>query len=148
MDSNFNNTNDFEPQLEWDSMEDDFSSKEDISLDSLDEENQNRTEILLYSIYKSFENEESLNSSLKKKFSNFILGILLALTSVISIVVIFQGFSLIHLEEWTLRIFVSGIFIEIVALINIMVTSLFPKDDRKIYLDFIKEFAVYKNKIL
>ncbi|MBK1809129.1 hypothetical protein JHL18_00505 [Clostridium sp. YIM B02505] len=136
-----------EGQLEWDeNSNSELDANEDIRLDNEDGEMQNKIDILLYSIAGSFPKEEDLNSTLKKRFSTVILIILGVLTGVISIIIILQGFKIIQLEEWTLRLFVTGTFVEIVALINIMVTSLFPKDDRKVYLDFIKEFALLKDK--
>ncbi|NRY59830.1 hypothetical protein [Clostridium beijerinckii] len=129
----------------------DFSDKEtnandqsDIKLDDEDEESRAKINTLLDCIANTFPVEEQLNGTLKKWFSIFILIILLILSIVISAVVILEGFKLygFDLEEWTLRLFVSGVFLEIIVLIKIMINSLFPKDDRKLYLDFIKECAI------
>jgi uncharacterized membrane protein YcjF (UPF0283 family) len=131
-----------------------FDDKETIqatttkTLDDELEKNITEASTFIDSLTKSFASEEISNSGLKKTFSKFILGILALLSIVISAVIILQGFKLynFNLEEWTLRLFVTSVFIEIIALIKIMINSLFPKDDRKVYLDFVKECAIGDNK--
>ena len=47
-------------------------------------------------------------------------------------------------DEWTIRLFITGIFAEIVALVKIVINNLFPKSGNKDFMDFINTF--YFNK--
>ncbi len=47
-------------------------------------------------------------------------------------------------DEWTIRLFITGIFAEIVALVKIVINNIFPKSGNKDFMDFINTF--YFNK--
>lgn len=44
------------------------------------------------------------------------------------------------MEEWTFRLIVTGVFVEIVAIFKIIVTNLFPVNGSKDFLEFIGNF--------
>ncbi len=57
-----------------------------------------------------------------------------------------MGTGKLKYNEWTIRLFITGVFIEIVGIIQIIVTSLFPKEDRKNYFDFLDKCTHHKHE--
>lgn len=138
----FENTADAEEELTWDDEDFDEEDFDDYLINNEEEDFTSRSiDLLLTYISDSFPKEELLNSTLKKWFSGVILGLLIILTLSTVVIIILCGAGTLKIEEWTLKLFITGVFIEIVAIIRIIVNSLFPKDDRKVYLDFIKSLA-------
>lgn len=123
--------------LSWEDTIDEGSTYNDLTLNKNES---NATDLLLSAINRSFVQEENLNISLKIWFSKIIVLLLVVLTIVICGIVIFQGLGKLKLEEWTLRIFATGVFVEVIAVVRIIANSIFPKDDRKTYLEFINRF--------
>lgn len=73
------------------------------------------------------------------------IGVILIIQIVyINIVIWGIGAKFMSFDEWTIRIFVTGVFAEIVALVKIVVNNIFPKNGNKDFMDFINAF--YFNK--
>ncbi|NEZ85920.1 hypothetical protein EXN65_14670 [Clostridium botulinum] len=103
-------------------------------------------DMLLNAIANSFPQEQKLNENLKKKFSRVLLFLLSILIFSIVGIVLFMGTGKLKYNEWTIRLFITGVFIEIVGIIQIIVTSLFPKEDRKNYFDFLDKCTHHKHE--
>lgn len=111
-----------------------------ISLNKIEEENNvksNSIDMLLSFIANSFPNEQKTNKCLKIILSIVLSIILLSLVASTILIVWKMGKGLFKYDEWTIRLFITGIFAEIVGIIKIIINSLFPKEDRKLYLEFI-----------
>ena len=118
---------------------------DEVSIESDLDDNNTAMDTLFQSISNTFSEEEKTSISLKKVITYSALLLLALLIIVTSTVVILQGLGIMHLEQWTLNLFIVSVLVEVIGVVKIIVGSLFPKDDRKTYLDFIKEFTSRNN---
>ena len=118
---------------------------DEVSIESDLDDNNTTMDTLFQSISNTFSEEEKTSISLKKVITYSALLLLALLIIVTSTVVILQGLGVMHLEQWTLNLFIVSVLVEVIGVVKIIVGSLFPKDDRKTYLDFIKEFTSRNN---
>ncbi|BAE47821.1 hypothetical protein G8S49_05900 [Clostridium botulinum C] len=105
----------------------------------------NGVDMLLNFIASSFPNEQKTNSRLKITLSIILSVILIELVASTILIVWNIGKGTFKYDEWTIRLFITGIFAEIVGIVRIIVNSLFPKEDRKLYLEFIDK-CVHDNQ--
>lgn len=88
-------------------------------------------------IMKMWEKEKKMERFLKYIFSG-VIGVLLIVQIIILNVLLFNiGAKKFQFDEWTLRLFITGVFAEIVALIKIIITNLFPKNGGKEFMEFL-----------
>lgn len=69
------------------------------------------------------------------------LGVLLVAQIVCINIIIFKiGLKSMEFDEWTIRLFITGVFAEIVALVKIIVNNLFPESGSKDFMEFLNNF--------
>lgn len=71
-----------------------------------------------------------LNIKLKKEFSKFIKGLVIAWVVFIMFMVFFSGVKLIQLSDSVLVALIAGTSVNIIGLIMIIVRHLFPSSDK------------------
>lgn len=89
-------------------------------------------------------NEKKSEQRMKRGLSYVISTILIIQIVYINIIVWKIGKGTMIFDEWTIRLFITGVFAEIVALVKIVVSNIFPKSGNKDFMDFINAF--YFNK--
>lgn len=97
-----------------------------------------QTEVLLEYIKADFQRETENNRTFK-----WITVIVMMAILIISI--IFLGFFMwklgtekLKINDVTLNIFITGVFVEVAMLVKIILESIFPKNERELYLKFIE----------
>lgn len=102
-------------------------------------EPQNSSATSLVEVLKIWKKERKYDLILK-------IGISVVLTLLVSGQVIFLmnllykiGEGKLKYNEWTLRLFVTSIFLEVVAMFRIVVSHLFPKNGSKDMIEFIQK---------
>lgn len=133
-------------------MEQGFENQEELELDeeeinkeeivnTLEDSSHTMGDMILTQVYNTFPIEQRFNRILKIIFSSIILLILVGLTCSIVYIVFKIGQEKYKFDEWTIRLFITGVFVEVIAVVKIIVSSLFPKDERQLYLKFINDCA-------
>lgn len=97
--------------------------------------NSNSDFIEILNIWKS---ERKLELGLKKMVCKTLIWLIFGEALFIALMVILQGAQIWTLEEWTFRLIIVSVFIEIVGVFIIVVKSLFPEDSSKSMLELIK----------
>ena len=91
-----------------------------------------------------WKDEKKTEQRMKQGLSLGISIILVIQVIFINVIVWKIGKGEMDFDEWTIRLFITGIFAEIVALVKIVINNLFPKSGNKDFMDFINTF--YFNK--
>ena len=91
-----------------------------------------------------WKDEKKTEQRMKQGLSLGISIILVIQVIFINVVVWKIGKGEMDFDELTIRLFITGIFAEIVALVKIVINNLFPKSGNKDFMDFINTF--YFNK--
>ena len=96
-----------------------------------------QTEVFLEYIKTDFKRETKNNRILK-----WVTVIVMMLILIISIIFLGAfmwnlGIEKLKINDATLNIFITGVFVEVVMLVKIILESIFPKNEREFYLKFI-----------
>ena len=94
------------------------------------------------SVLKMWQREKKTERLLKLVFSSVIGVILIVQISILNFLVIQIGQGNLKFDEWTIRLFVTGVFAEIVALVKIIITNLFPQNGGKDFMDFLNNMFI------
>lgn len=97
-----------------------------------------QTEVFLEYIKTDFKRETKNNRILK-----WVTVIVMMLILIISIIFLGAfmwnlGIEKLKINDATLNIFITGVFVEVVMLVKIILESIFPKNERELYLKFIE----------
>ena len=75
--------------------------------------------------------ERDSDLKLKKTYATRIFILLCFELLILAAIIMFQGFGLIDIEEWTFGIFVNGVILQTFSLIKLIVKSLFSQESSK-----------------
>lgn len=130
--------NDAEDILDEIFNDDDSDNINRIESDVDTDQTAGQTEMLLEYIKVDFERETSNNRVLK--WITVISMMIILITSVIFLGVFMWnlGIERLKINDTTLNIFITGVFVEVVMLVKIILESIFPKNERELYLKFIE----------
>lgn len=97
-----------------------------------------QTEVFLEYIKTDFKRETKNNRILK-----WVTVIVMMLILIISIIFLGAfmwnlGIEKLKINDATLNIFITGVFVEVVMLVKIILESIVPKNERELYLKFIE----------
>ena len=70
--------------------------------------------------------DQQSNRNLKQKYALWFIYILIAQLIVMNVLIVFQGLTLIHLDEVSFRFYTTSTIIEVFGVIVIIVNNLFP----------------------
>lgn len=107
------------------------------------EARENNTSLEILTIWKQ---EKRTERWMKISFSVVIGLILISQICYIDIIMSKIGDQQMNFDEWTIKLFVTGVFIEIIGLVKIVAENLFPKDGNKNFMKFIEEMYSKNNK--
>lgn len=91
---------------------------------------------MITSVWKE---EREAQSKLKKNISMILIFTLVTQLVIINFIIFFIGFNYINIEQWTLRLYITGVFVEVVAVIKIILKSLFPESNNGDMIHLIEE---------
>lgn len=97
-------------------------------------------QIELIKILEVWKEEKRSDQKIKIIICLVVLGIVINQVHFINKLVSNIGNGSWKMEEWTFRLIVTGVFVEIVAIFKIIVTNLFPVNGSKDFLEFIGNF--------
>ena len=97
-------------------------------------------QIELIKILDVWKEEKRSDQKIKIIICLVVLGIVINQVHFINKLVSNIGNGSWKMEEWTFRLIVTGVFVEIVAIFKIIVTNLFPVNGSKDFLEFIGNF--------
>ncbi|MBY6898090.1 hypothetical protein [Clostridium botulinum] len=126
----------------WDElMGPNYSLANEVDTTLHNEKTASGTDVILNTLSEYLPKEQKLNKRLKMIFSIILLIILIMLTVFLIGIIVYLGLGKLKFDEITLRLVITGIFAEVIGIIKIMVSSIFPEDDKKLLYDFIKNCA-------
>jgi cation transport ATPase len=88
-------------------------------------------------VLQAWENQQEEERKLRKTYANWFLAGLFLQVVLINTAFFFIGFGLLVVEKWLATTFIMAVFIEITALVSVIVNYLFPKGGKSAE-DFIK----------
>lgn len=94
----------------------------------------------LIKILDVWQEEKKSDQTIKILICLVVLGIIIYQVYFINKLVSNIGNGSWNMEEWTFRLIITGVFVEIVAIFKIIVTNLFPVNGSKDFLEFIGNF--------
>lgn len=94
----------------------------------------------LIKILDVWQEEKKSDQTIKIIICLAVLGIIISQVHFINKLVSNIGSGSWHMEEWTFRLIITGVVVEIVAIFKIIVTNLFPVNGSKDFLEFISNF--------
>lgn len=105
-----------------------------------DEQKQNLKKSSDYLEVLAIWKKEKRTEQIMKIILSAVLGVIL-ITQIICVnIIIFKiGDQSLKFEEWTIRVFIMGVFAEIVALVKIIVNNLYPQNGSKDFMEFINQ---------
>lgn len=121
------------------SGETNLSSKDDLSFDDkLKLEKQKNENTRIHTILEIWKEQQNAERTLREKYANWFIWILISQLAVISVVFILVGCSMLKYEQWTINIFVFSVFGEIVGIVSIIVRYLFTSTSKEM-IELIKD---------
>lgn len=101
---------------------------------------ESKNEDYFIEILKVWKDEKKSEQGTRNVICVVMLGLMIAQVWFVNSLIadIARGTS--SLEEWTLRLIIVGVFAEIVGIINIIVSNLFPKNGSKDFLEFLQSY--------
>lgn len=130
---------DFEIRLS-DLIDDDQSSEIIDSTISNSAQQDSKKQSELIKILDVWQEEKKSDQTIKILICLVVLGIIISQVWFINKLVSNIANGSWNMEEWTFRLIISGVFVEIVAIFKIIVTNLFPVNGSKDFLEFIGNF--------
>lgn len=91
-----------------------------------------------YEIIGLWSREKKSDQFMKLIICSLLVCILVGEIIFIDILVYLIGKGVLKFDEWTIRLFIAGVFTEIAALVKMMMGNLFPVDEKKDFMNFIK----------
>ncbi len=99
----------------------------------------------LTTIIKSWQEQQSQDRELRKKYANWLMYAMGAQIISINVIFILIGSQVFVFEEWTAKTFIMAVFAEICALVLLVVKYLFPGTSDKV-LELIDRFLGGKSE--
>lgn len=91
--------------------------------------------------------EKRTDQIMKIALSGFLGLMLLGQIIYINVIIFKIGLKKMDFNEWTIRLYITGVFVEIVALVKIVVQNLFPANGSKDFLEFLNSFYGTRNNV-
>ena len=111
--------------------------------DSAQQDSQKQSELI--KILDVWQEEKKSDQTIKILICLVVLGIIISQVCFINKLVSNIANGSWNIEEWTFRLIITGVFVEIVAIFGIIVTNLFPVNGSKDFLEFISNFKKNEN---